>query len=263
MHDVERTPRNLGELDRPVGRLLFERHRAGEAVVERVDVAASERLCDQHIDRGAVLGVHHDHRAVLRGLLHRPQDLAVVAEEDAGIGHEELHAGNALLANEAVHGRERVVVDPADDHVKRVVDRAVAVGLAVPCFEPVEDAFPGPLDREVDDRRGATPSRRAGARLEGVGRRGPAERQLHVGVRVDTAGHHVLSPRVDDTVRRGREVTAERRRARLHESGDLLTVDEHVHVDRAARRDHRAVCDEGRHGHASVSGPYMSGRRSR
>ena len=92
---------------------------------------------------------------------------------------------------------------------------------------------------------------------------GPAERQLHVGVRVDASGHHVLSPRVDDTVCGRRQVTAECCRAGLHEGGDLLTVDEHVHVDRAARGEHGAVRDEGRHGHASVSGPYMSGRRSR
>ncbi len=72
VHDVHGRARDLGELDGPMRRLLFERDRAGEAVVDRVDVAAGERLRDQHVDRRAVLGVHHDHRAVRRGLLHRP-----------------------------------------------------------------------------------------------------------------------------------------------------------------------------------------------
>ena len=91
-----------------------------------------------------------------------------------------------------------------------VVDRAVAVGLAVPRLEAVEDALAGALHREVDDRRGAAPRRRSRARLEGVGRGGAAERQLHVGVRVDAAGNDVLPARVDDPVRRRREVAAER-----------------------------------------------------
>jgi hypothetical protein len=53
-------------------------------VVDRVGLAARERLLDKDVDRDAVLGVHHDHGAVLAGLLHRAQDLAVVAVEHAG-----------------------------------------------------------------------------------------------------------------------------------------------------------------------------------
>ena len=165
--------------------------------------------CDEHVDGDAVLGVHHDHRAVARGRLHGPQDLPVVAVEDARVGHEELEAGDAL-GDELVHRLERVVVDAADDLVERVVDRAVAVGLGVPGGEPVLHALAGALHGEVDDRRRAAPGRRAGAGLEGVGGERAAERQLHVRVAVDAARDDVLAGGVDDACRRCRHVGAER-----------------------------------------------------
>ena len=43
------------------------------------------------------------------------------------------------LVDEFVHRIQRVVVDPADDLVEAVVDRAVAGGLLVPCGEAVDD----------------------------------------------------------------------------------------------------------------------------
>ena len=63
----------------------------------RVGLAAGQRLRDEHVDGDAVLGVHHDQAADLGGLLHGPQDLAVVGVEDAGVGHEQLEAGDALV----------------------------------------------------------------------------------------------------------------------------------------------------------------------
>ena len=247
VHDVERSARDLGELDGPVGRFLLERDWAREPVEDRVDVAAGERLRDQHVDRGAVLRVHHDHRAVRRRLLHRSQDLAVVAVEDARVGHEELDARDAFLVDEPVHRGERVVVDAADDHVEAVVDRAVAVGLAVPRLEPVEHALTRALHGEVDDRRRAAPRRGSRAGLEGVGRERAAERQLHVGVGVDAAGHDVLAARVDHSLGGRREVAAERARPGLHERRDALAVDQDVHVDGATRRHDGAVGDERGH----------------
>jgi hypothetical protein len=67
--------------------------------------------------------------------LHGAQDLAVVAVEDARVGHEQLEAGDALV-DQQVHLLERlVVVAVRDDHVEAVVDGAVAVGLGVPGVE--------------------------------------------------------------------------------------------------------------------------------
>ena len=58
--------------------------RSGPPVPDRVGVAAGDRLRDQHVDRDAVLRVHHDERAVVRRPLHRAQDLAVVGVEHPG-----------------------------------------------------------------------------------------------------------------------------------------------------------------------------------
>jgi hypothetical protein len=221
--------------------------------------------------------VHHDRRAVVRGRLHRADDLPVVAVEHAGVGHEQLEARDPLV-DQLVHRLERVVVHAADDLVEPVVDRAVAVGLGVPGGQAVLDPLAGALDGEVDDRR--RPAPRGGRRpgLERVGRERAAERQLHVRVRVDAAGHDVLPGGVDHAVGGRREVGAERRRARREHGGDRLAVHEDVGRHRARRADDGAAADEdpchgcssfpaeslGRWaGQGAVVAWYESGRRSR
>ena len=66
--------------------------RAGERVVDGRGVPLREGLLHEDVDRDAVLGVHADERADLAGALHRAEDLPVVDEEHAGVGHEELEA---------------------------------------------------------------------------------------------------------------------------------------------------------------------------
>ena len=61
---------------------------------------------------------------------------------------------------------------------------------------------------------------------------GAAERQLHVGVRVDAAGDHVLAGRVDDGVDGCRDIGAEKLRAGLQHGDDRLAVDEDVGLRR-------------------------------
>jgi hypothetical protein len=60
-------------------------------------VALGEGLLDEDVDGDAVLGVHADERADLAGALHGAEDLPVVDEEDAGVGHEELEARDPLV----------------------------------------------------------------------------------------------------------------------------------------------------------------------
>lgn len=134
VHDVQRSARDLGELDGAVGCLGLQERLAHLAVEARVGLAARQRLFHEDVDRDAVLRVHHDQAAVLGGALHGAQDLAVVAVEDAGVGHELLEGGDALL-DQQVHLLERLLVDVGDDHVEGVVDGAVAVGLGVPGVE--------------------------------------------------------------------------------------------------------------------------------
>jgi hypothetical protein len=147
VHDVQGRAREPRQHDRPMRRFLFGLPGARRAVVPRRGLAACERLRDEHVDGDAVLRVHHDERAVGGRGLHRPQDLAVVRVEDAGVRHEQFEAGDAF-GHELVHGLQRIVVDAADDLVEPVVDRALPVGLVVPRGESVLDAFTGALDRE-------------------------------------------------------------------------------------------------------------------
>ena len=173
-------------------RLLFHLDRSRERVVAGIGLAALERLGDEHVDRRAVLGVHHDRRAEVRGRLHRAKDLSVVGVEDPRVGHEELEARDAFVVREIGHRLQGRVVDAADDLVEAVVDRAVAVGLLVPRGESVVHVLARSLHREVDDRRGAAEGGRDRAGLEGVRGVRAAEGQLHVGVDVDAAGDDVL-----------------------------------------------------------------------
>ena len=177
----------------------------------------------------------------LRGLLHRPEDRAVVAVEDARVGREQLEVGHAL-GDELVHLLERVVVDVAHDHVEAVVGDGVALGLGVPGVEPLAQRLAARLDGEVDDRRRPAEGRRPGPGLERVLGERPAERQLHVGVDVDGARDDVLARGVDRLVgghAGGREAGTDR--------GDRLAVDQDVGGVRAVRGDDGAVRDQRAH----------------
>ena len=57
-------------------------------MVVRVGVTGRDLVGRDDVDRHPVLGVHHDQAAVLRRPLHRPEDRAVVAEEDARVRGE-------------------------------------------------------------------------------------------------------------------------------------------------------------------------------
>ena len=199
VHDVEGGGAHLGQLDGPVGGLRLELGPAHVAVGHRVGLAPLVGLLGQHVDGDPVLGVHHYEPAVAGALLHGPQDLAVVAVEHAGVGHEELEAGDPLV-HQQVHLFEGGVGDVADDHVEAVVDGAAAFGLLHAGVEALAHVEPVALGGEVDDGGGAAPGRGPGAGLEVVGRDGAAERQLHVGVHVHPAGHHQLAGGVDHPV---------------------------------------------------------------
>ena len=189
-------PGHLGQADDAVGGLALEHRRARRAVVVGIGVAGGDVLSCHHVDGQAVLGVHHDQPAVLRGLLHRPEDRAVIAEEDARVGGEQLEGGHALV-DQGVHLGQDVVADVADDHVEAVVDAGLAIGLLVPGVEPVAQRPAARLHGEVDDRGGAAEGGGARPGLEGVLGERAAEGQLHVGVHVDRAGDDPLARRVD------------------------------------------------------------------
>ena len=246
VHEVDRRACHERQLDGPVGGLSLQAGRPGDAVVHRVGLAPGRRLLGQHVDGDAVLGVHGDQGAVVGGLLHGPQDLAVVAVEEARVGHEQLEAGDPLV-DQRVHLLQRRLVDASHDHVEGVVDGALPLGLGMPCLEAVPDVLAGLLDGEVDDGRRATPGRCTGTDLEGVRGEGPAEGQLHVGVAVDSAGNHVLPRGIDDAFR-SRLGRYGQRRAGLEYRGDRGAVHQHLGGVASGGTDQRSVLDERRHG---------------
>ena len=224
---------------------------SAQRVELRIGLPASDVLGHEDVDGDAVLGVHHDHRPGLGGVLHRPQDLAVIGVEHPGIRHEQLEAGDALVVDEVRHCLQRLVVDTADDLVEAVVDRTVAGGLLVPHRQLILHAEAGVLHGEVDDRGHPAPGRSARAGLERVGRLGATERQLHVRVDVDAAGHDVLVRGVDGAV------GGDAHRCRLtwrEDRDDLLAVDQHVGFATPDRRDDRAALDQ-RGAHDSTNSP--------
>jgi hypothetical protein len=251
--DVHRGAGHPGELDRPVGGLGLEQGVADDPVVPRVGLAALQRLGDEHVDGDAVLGVHHDQAAVARRRLHGPQDLAVVAVEDARVGHEQLEAGDAL-ADEHVHLLEGLLVDVAHDHVEPVVDGALALGLGEPAVEALAQRLADALHGEVDDGGGAAPRGRPGAGLERVGGGGAAEGQLHVGVDVDPAGDDVAPGGVDDPLGAVGPGVGQAR-ARHAQGDDLFPVDQDVGLHLLGGGDDQAVADDGATHEAATSLP--------
>src|SRR5881396_316242 len=198
VHDVRRRAGQLGQLERPVDGLPLHRGGAGHPVVLRFGLPLREVLLDQHVDRAAVLRVHHDQGAAVRGPLHGPEDRGVVQHEHPGVRHEQLERRDPL-ADQLVHLLQDLVVDLLDDHVEPVVGTRL-LGLLVPGVEALAEALSGPLEGEVDHRGGPAEGRRPGSGAEVVRAERPAEREVEVRVRVHPAGHHVPVGGVDDLV---------------------------------------------------------------
>src|SRR5215213_6795877 len=98
--------------------------------------------------------------------------------------------------------------------------RLSAFDLLVPRRERVREALVRLLQTEVYVARRTAEGSRDRTRGEVVAGDRPAERHLHVGVRVYRARDNVLAARVDDLV--GPHVE------RLPDEGDGLVLDEHV-----------------------------------
>ena len=242
VHDVQRhVASHLRQHDGAVGRLTFEQARTRVTVVFRVGLATRDVLLHEHVDRDAVLGVHHDRRAVFAGGLHRSQDLAVVGIEHTRVGHEQLERGDSFVVDEIRHVLQRLLIHTTDDLVERVVDGAVAACLAVPLGKALMHVLAVALQCHVDDGGDATPCGSDRSCLEGVTRTGTTERKFHVRVHVDATRYHVLALGVDHLV--GHDAKRVGLPA-LQERTDRLAFNEHVNVVAPSRADYRAVFDE-------------------
>ena len=247
VHDIERSTGEIRQHDGAVGGLLLRLPRARRSMKIRRGVTGGDGLLHKQVDDAAVLGVHHDHRAVGRGLLHRLGDLAIIREKNTFVGHKELEARHAL-GQQLIHCDQRGVLHIAEDLVKPVVDRALPGGLRLPPVVLVDHVLARVLHHEVNNGCRAAPGRRSRSGLESIRRVSTTEWHLHVGVSVDAAGDHVLAGRIDHRVDIGGHVEAEQERSGGEHGRDGLAVDEHVGERGTGRVDDRAVGDEGLHG---------------
>ena len=244
--DVERRVGHVRELDRAVRRLGLRLHRPAAGVPDRVGVPGRDGLLDDDVDRVAVLGVHHHEPARLVRGLHHLEERLVVDHHGALVGHEELVRGDALVRQLREILERAALLQIGDGDVEADVDhRRAPLELLVVRRERLGERHPGRLDTEVDQRRRAAERGRGRAGGEVVAGRRPAEEHLDVRVRVDRAGHHELSGRVDHLVCLDVERRAEER--------DLLALDEDVADVVVGRGDDAASLDQ--HGHPE---PFLS-----
>jgi hypothetical protein len=242
MNDVDRHAGHLGERDGAASGLPFRPRRPREGVVLRRRLPPAQRLLHQLVDHAAVLGVHADEAAVLPRPLQRAEDRLVVHHEDARIGHEQLEAGDPLVAHHPIHLAEPGVLELGQDHVEAVVDHCPAIGPLPPVVQRMPHRLAAVLDGEIDDAGGAAEGSGHGARLEVVGRGGATERHVQVGVNVDAARHDVLPRGVDRAV--GLEPV---RRQVLANGPDDSILAVHIGDVVVRRRNHPSVRNQQRH----------------
>ena len=234
VHDVDARARELRQADRARRRLGLEDLRARARVVDRVRLAGRERALDEHVDRPAVLAVHHRQRAeVARGLEHAEEEV-VGDHQHALVGEEDLEGGDALLDHRR-HVGERALVGLRDRHVEAVVDVRGAGRALLPLVERGLQPAALLLDHEVDDAGRAAGRGGARAGVVVVDRARAAERHRHVRVVVDQPRQHVAAGGVDHLGVGVPDVA---------DGDDLLAVDQHVGDRRVGGGHDRAAADE-------------------
>src|SRR5207237_1883463 len=130
-------------------------------------LALGESLLNVYINGAAIFGVHADQAGMLGGLAHGAKNRGVVEHEHAGIGHEELEAGDAF-ANELAHFLELRGAEIGDYAVEGVVRDSFVVSFFHPSVKGLAEGLAFVLDGEVDQRGGAADSGGGGAGLKVV-----------------------------------------------------------------------------------------------
>src|SRR5579863_10070325 len=99
--------------------------------------------------------MHTHQSAVFRSGLQRLEDAAVVEHEHAGIGHEQLKTGYALM-DQVVHLGKLSVGDVGDNAVECVVANCFAGSLPHPGIERLSQALALVLNGKVYECRRAS-----------------------------------------------------------------------------------------------------------
>ncbi len=198
--DIERSAGDSRKLNRPVGRLALGLRRPRERVPMRLGVTLHQRLLHEHVDRIAVLRVHHHKGAGLGRHLHRLEERLVVHHQRALVRHEELVGRDPLVGQGGKLLQRSALAEIRDRHVIAHVDHLLAVRLAAPLVDRIAESGAGRLDDEVDVARRPAKGRGGLTRLDVVDRRRPAERHVEMSMGVDAAGKHVLPGCIDHSL---------------------------------------------------------------
>jgi len=196
VHDIERAARHIGDHDGAVGRFTLDPGRARVGVSFRPGRAVAEIMLLQTKDDIAVLGMNERHRAETGAALERAVELVVVDHQRALVGHEMLERVDAVGFDAGLHLVEDLLVPPGDGHVKTVV-AGRGFGLAPPILISGQQRLPRTGDAKIHHHCGAAGQRGLAAPFEIVGRNGAHKSEFEVGVRIDTARHHVAAAGVD------------------------------------------------------------------
>ena len=194
----------------------------------------------QVIDQLAVFRMHGGHGAQFEAALEAGHQGVVGGHDGVLVGHEMLEAVDSELCHQLAHLAADLVAPPGDGDVETVVGR----GLLRPTAPGVEGFEQGLLrigNHEVDDRGGAAGQACGGAAEEVLAGHRAHEGQLHVGVRVDAAGHQVLAAAVEHLAAgRGVEIVTD--------GLDQAVCAEHIGAVALLMGDQGGATDQQRHG---------------
>ncbi|OIQ69477.1 hypothetical protein GALL_489230 [mine drainage metagenome] len=196
VHDVDRHIEYVGNGDGPVHRLAFDDGWPRQRVTLGAGDAHGGNLFLQQKHQFTVFGVHRRHGTEFKGPLEAVDQGFIVAHDGIFVGHEVLEAVDAFGLYQGAHVAPDRLVPPGDGHVKAVVAGGF-FGPAAPGLVSLHQALLRVWNTEVDDGGGAAGHTGSGAGEKVVHGGGAHERQLHVGVRVNAAGHHILAAGID------------------------------------------------------------------
>ena len=120
----------------------------------------------------------------------------IVSHDGAFVGHEVLETVNAVFLDQGLHVLFDRVVPPGDRDMKRIVSHGFLRPLA-PLLVGLQDVLLWIRNNEIDDHRRPAGKACCRARVKVFAGNRAHEGELHMGMRVDSARHDILTAGVD------------------------------------------------------------------
>ena len=251
VHQIQRRTEGFGDADGAAGGFAFNLRGSRQRVCFRPGQALGQELLLQVIDQLAVLGVHGGHCAQFEAALEARHQGVVSGHDGVLVGHEVLEAVDPELRHQLAHLAADLLAPPGDGDVEAVVGRGL-FRPAAPGMEGFEQGLLRIGNHEVDDRGGAAGQACGGAAEEVLAGHRAHEGQLHMGVRVDAAGHQVLAAAVEHlTASGGVEVVAN--------GLDQAVCAQHIGAVALLMGDQGGATDQQRHGGFLAGRPMRVG----